>query len=417
MVDKFNAAIKNTNFLKLDKNDQEFIKRFSVDFHLTFQEIRNIITIANDLKIWDEGKIVEFIYIRDGIEDKKQLKKVILKELKQRYESLKKRPNSYKEFNPKKSYHYKNIKTEVTSKEKLGLGDCPVASEKTRCCNLLTLDAVESCGFDCSYCSIQSFYNQNRVVFNKNFPEKLKEIKLDPKKRYHVGTGQSSDSLMWGNKEGILDALFDFARENKNVLLEFKTKSNNIKYLLENEVPQNIVCTWSLNTPTIIENEEHLTARLQDRLKAARRVADKGVKVGFHFHPIVEYDGYLKEYNKLFRMVLESFRPSEVIMVSFGTLTYIKPVLKALRARDFKSKIYQMPLQDVEGKFSYPIETKIEMFKNAYEAFKPWHKEVFFYLCMEPHSLWKECFGYEYKDNNEFEKDMIDKYFKKVGLC
>ncbi len=35
---------------------------------------------------------------------------------------------------------------------------------------------------------------------------------------------------MWGNKEGILDALFDFAKSNPNVILEFKTKSNNIKY-------------------------------------------------------------------------------------------------------------------------------------------------------------------------------------------
>lgn len=51
----------------------------------------------------------------------------------------------------------------VAEKQGFGLGLCPVASEKTRCCNLLTLDAVESCGFDCSYCSIQSFYNQNTI--------------------------------------------------------------------------------------------------------------------------------------------------------------------------------------------------------------------------------------------------------------
>ena len=56
------------------------------------------------------------------------------------------------------------------------------------------------------------------------------------------------------------------------------------------------------------------------------------------------------------------------------------------------------------------------MFKTSYESFKSWHKKVFFYLCMEPHSLWRECFGYEYKNNDEFEKDMLDNYFKKVNL-
>jgi len=108
-----------------------------------------------------------------------------------------------------------------------------VASEKTRCCNLLTLDAVESCGFDCSYCSIQSFYNEGKVVFDTNFKERLKSLKLDRGKYYHIGTGQSSDSLMWGNRGGVLDGLFEFARENSNVILELKTKSDNIEYLLK----------------------------------------------------------------------------------------------------------------------------------------------------------------------------------------
>ena len=129
----------------------------------------------------------------------------------------------------------------------MALGKCPVASAKTRCCNLLTLDAVESCGFDCSYCSIQSFYNENKIGFDKGFANKLKNLKLNPNKYYHIGTGQSSDSLMWGNRHGILDALFEFARENPNVLLEFKTKSDNISYLIENEVPRNILCTWSFS--------------------------------------------------------------------------------------------------------------------------------------------------------------------------
>jgi len=412
---KFDEAIKNSNFYKLSKKEREYIKNFYDMYPLSFQEIKILINIANDLKIWGEGGISDIDLCLDKeTTDLKSAKKKILNNIRKRYEELKNRPNSYKNFTTKEEYHPKGVKTQTVQKDTLGLGDCPVASEKTRCCNLLTLDAVESCGFDCSYCSIQSFYNQNRVIFNKNFAKKLKEIKLDPSKRYHIGTGQSSDSLMWGNKEGILDALFEFARKNPNVLLEFKTKSDNINYLLENEIPKNIVTTWSLNTPIIIKNEEHLTASLDRRIDSARRVADKGAKVGFHFHPIVHYENYLDEYKEIWQRLQDEFSSDEVCMVSFGTLTYIKPVLKQIRAREFKTKIYQMPLVDVEGKLSYPDEIKIEMFKNAYDSFKSWHGKVFFYLCMEPHRLWRECFGYEYKSNEEFEKDMIDSYFKKV---
>ena len=148
-------------------------------------------------------------------------------------------------------------------------------------------------------------------------------------------------------------------------------------------------------------------------------MADKGVKVGFHFHPIVEYENYLQEYKKLYDTVLENFTKQEVMMVSFGTLTFIKPVIKQLRGRDFKTKITQIPHIDASGKTSYPIKTKLEMFKHAYNSFKPWHNgddKVFFYICMEPHEIWKEIFGYEYFSNNDFEKAMLGAYCKKMGM-
>ncbi len=407
--DKFIQATHNSYFDKLSDPNRTFIRSLAYEKRLSLQEVREYITMARDLELWDEG-LLEEIYTPH------QNKKVSLKKTKERYSALRNKPNSYTGFTPSLNHQEQKYTFSVAKKEGFGLGLCPVASEKTRCCNLLTLDAVESCGFDCSYCSIQSFYNQNNVTFDSDFANKLQNLRLDPNKTYHIGTGQSSDSLMWGNREGLLDALFSFARANPNVILEFKTKSDNIAYLLQNDVPQNILCTWSLNTPTIIQNEEHLTASLEKRLQAARKLADKGVKVGFHFHPIVEYAGYLEEYKAVYDTLLDRFTPQEVALVSFGTLTFIKPVIKQLRNRDFKTKITQMPFDDASGKFSYPHKTKVEMFSHAYKSFKPWHKKVFFYLCMEPHALWKECFGYEYATNNDFERDMLYNYTQKLGM-
>ena len=406
--DKFNNAIQNTLFEKLSRYEQDFIKRKAFQLRFSYQEIKQLIDMARDLSIWDEGSIVDIF-------PEHEQKKVVFARLKKSYEQIRDTPNSYDKFELKNIPQEQKFRFETQKKEGFGLGLCPVASEKTRCCNLLTLDAIESCGFDCSYCSIQSFYNQNTITFDSGFKDKLLNLKLDKDKTYHIGTGQASDSLMFGNTEGVLDALFDFARKNPNVILEFKTKSDNIKYLLENDVPSNILCTWSLNTPTIIQNEEHLTASLQKRINSARMVADKGVKVGFHFHPIVEYVGYLDEYKEVYDELLKTFKPSEVAMVSFGTLTFIKPVIKQLRAREFRTKITQIPHEDASGKTSYPNETKVEMFKHAYESFKPWHKDVFFYLCMEEHHMWGKTFGYQYSTNNDFERAMLASYCKKTG--
>ena len=411
MIEKFNKAIQNSFFTHLPLDEQTFIRKKSLELRFSHQEIKQIIDMARDLEMWGEKNLHEIF-------PQHPQKKVVFSRLRKTYEEIRNRPNSYENFTLKNIPKEQKFTFKTESKDGFGLGLCPVASEKTRCCNLMTLDAVESCGFDCSYCSIQSFYNQNTITFDSGFADKLLNLNLDKNKTYHIGTGQASDSLMFGNREGVLDALFLFVKNNPNVLLEFKTKSDNIKYLLENDVPKNILCTWSLNTQTIIDNEEHLTASLDKRIKAARTLADKGVKVGFHFHPIVEYEGYLDEYKKVYERLIKEFKAPEVALVSFGTLTFIKPVIKQLRNREFRTKITQIEHTDASGKTSYPDSTKVEMFKHAYESFKEWQQgedRVFFYLCMEEHQMWAKTFGYQYSTNNDFERAMLSSYCKKVG--
>ncbi|MBL4730072.1 MAG: hypothetical protein JKY28_01540 [Sulfurimonas sp.] len=408
-LEKFNTTIQNSFYAKLPQDEQIFIKEKSLALKFSHQELKQIINMARDLGMWNEKSI------QDVFPEHSQ-KKVVFTRLRKAYETIRDKPNSYENFELKNIAKEQKYKFTTENKEGFGLGLCPVASEKTRCCNLLTLDAVESCGFDCSYCSIQSFYNQNTITFDSGFADKLLNLKLDQNKTYHIGTGQSSDSLMWGNREGILDALFHFARENPNVILEFKTKSDNIKYFLQNDVPKNILCTYSLNTQTIIDNEEHLTASLNKRVNAARKLADKGVKVGFHFHPIVEYENYLEEYNEVYAKLIREFTIDEIALISFGTLTFIKPVIKQLREREFRTKITQIPHVNASGKTSYPDSTKVEMFKSAYESFKPWHKGVFFYLCMEEHQMWAKTFGYQYPTNNDFEHAMLSSYATKLDM-
>ena len=401
----FEKACENSAFSSLNHHTQTFLKDKALNYRFSFSEIQNLIIMAIDMQMWSED--ITELWID------KESKKEVLAQLQSRYEALKTTLKHY----PKTpiDFQKESFCIEEIEKESLGLGHCPVASPKTRCCNLFTLDAVESCGFDCSYCSIQSFYKNNTITFDKHFAKKLQTLELDPSKTYHIGTGQSSDSLMWGNRAGVLEALLAFARKHPNVILEFKSKSDNIGYLLEHDVPKNVICTWSLNPQIIIDNEEKRAASLRERIQSARTLADKGVLVGFHFHPIVLFEGWQDAYTTIATELTRLFAPHEVALVSMGTLTFIKPVLKKIRLRAQKSKILQMPLVDANGKYSYPLPLKEEMFRTLYTAFSPWHEKVFFYLCMEDESLWKRVFGYEFESNEAFEEAMLTAYTKKIA--
>jgi len=362
----------------LDNFLEDIVKKY----RFTFQEQQILKTIEKDLLQWGE-KSLEDIWdfsLENRFEGKK-LKKELLSYVKKHYEELKNKPTNYKDFNPK--VKPQKIKIQQLQKDSLGFGACPVASEKTRCCNLLTLDAVESCGYDCSYCSIQSFYNEGKVVFDQDFQKKLDAINLDPNEFYHIGTGQSSDSLMWGNRYGVLDALVEFAKKNPNVLLEFKTKSDNISYFLDKkDLPKNLLFTWSLNPQIVIDKEEHLTASLDERLQAARKIADMGMLVGFHFHPMIYIEDFEKEYGIVFDKLKDMFDPQEVVLVSLGTLTFIKPVIKKIRSRDFQSRILKLPMSDASGKLSYPLDIKEKMFSFAYQSLKESGIKMFTFICV-----------------------------------
>lgn len=387
-------------FLSLDVDTQSFINKVAQKDKLTYQEIRQCIEIAIDFSMWGDS----FSHTWVDIQNESNLDKTFSL-IRKRWEELKISTIQYNSNPIRPKTSIRKVASHDNQNEIIGM--CPVASEKTVCCNLMTIDAVQGCGLGCSYCSIQTFYEDGAILVDNQLKEKLDAIQLDPKKNYHIGSGQSSDSLAVGNKNGIIEAQLNFARNNPNIIFEFKTKTKNIQYLLETGVPKNVFVCWSLNPQVIINHEEHGTATLKQRLVSARALADKGVIIGFHFHPIFYYEGWEEGYQSIVLNIFDQFSPQEIGMISFGTLTYIKPAIRRMREAGFKSKALQIPLVDAAGKLSYPMDIKEKIFRSVYNYFKDWHNDVFFYFCMEDKSLWNSVFGYYYETNDQFEKALF----------
>lgn len=417
---KFEKALTRLDISNLSEKSRKSFLEMAFKLKLTFQELRILSQIMIDCQKCqiDHSNLLNKYLESPENENRtdKALKKLFMQEINEFWTQHKNTLKSYSDFCPSHLDKIKNINFTFSHKDldKTILGKCPVASEKTLCCNLQTLDVINNCGFECSYCSIQSFFPNNTIMIEDNILSKLERLTINPNKIYHIGTGQSSDSMLWGNKNGVLKQLCVFAKNNPNVILEFKTKSKNISFFLKHEIPRNIICTWSINTDTIINNEEHHTASAQERIKSARALADKNILVGFHFHPIIKYEGYKEDYSQLINNITSTFSSNEIAMISLGTLTFTKPVLKQIREKKIFSKILQMPMENAAGKFSYPFEDKVEMFKFIYDRFVNFHKNVFFYLCMEDESLWSRTLGKTYLNNEEFEKDMKSHYIDKI---
>ena len=419
-TERWEILTRGTLFTVLPEEERHLLRAMHECYRLTAQEMRLLCEAARDLQMWGEPRLRTWWRAaerrvaapaaaarngRPGTVPARVLKQRLIKELRAHLDDLRGAATRYR-AEPSAVPDRPPLHVVSETSGDAVFGDCPVRSERTLCCNLKTIDAVKNCAFGCSYCTIQTFYG-DRVAIDADLGAKLRGLELEPGRFYHIGSGQSSDSLVWGNRGGILDEMCDFARAHPDVLLEFKTKSANVTYFLDpaRTIPANVVCSWSLNTPPVIEHEEHFTAPLEQRLRAARRVADRGIRVAFHFHPMVHYAGWKEDYPELARRILAEFAPAEVSFVSFGSVTFIKPVVREIRRRGEPTRILQTDLvKDPHGKLTYPDDLKVVMFSTMYRALAAWRGRVFMYLCMEKPAIWDRAFGWRFGSNAEFER-------------
>jgi len=81
---------------------------------------------------------------------------------------------------------------------------------------------------------------------------------------------------------------------------------------------------------------------------------------------MIHYADWAADYSELLGRVERGFEAHEMALVSFGTLTFTKSVIRRIRAGGLKTRILRMPLTLSDGKLSYPEEIKRQLFSHAY---------------------------------------------------
>jgi len=88
--EKFNQMVLNVGFDRLSKSEAKFIEKIAKEFHFSFQELREVVEISVDLKMWDEGS-VEKLWVDSEKNDFKSKKRDSLTKLRLSHERLKNR--------------------------------------------------------------------------------------------------------------------------------------------------------------------------------------------------------------------------------------------------------------------------------------------------------------------------------------
>ena len=297
---------------------------------------------------------------------------------------------------------------------------CPGARPGLVCCNYFVLNLASHCEMDCSYCYLQSFVNFSSVVIYTNIEQAFKELDeiflsmADQKLR--VGTGEITDSLSLDDLTLYSRQLVRYFKKRPLWTLEFKTKSDNVKnFLSEGAKPLadgakplaegarpltegaagNVIISWSVNPEFVVTSEEHGTASLKQRLKAACQCRDKGWSVAFHIDPVIYHPGWRENYHSLVRQITSLFSPGEVSHISLGALRFQASQSALMHARfGMKSLVNQGEFfKSKDGKLRYDRGLRNQMFHFIKEAFKKHSREWRIFLCMEDRESWLQSQG------------------------
>jgi spore photoproduct lyase len=203
-------------------------------------------------------------------------------------------------------------------------------------------------------------------------------------------TGELSDSLALDRKYRIHGELVGFFGETKRAILEMKSKWAQVDHLLPVINPY-VVVSFSIAPWRIVKEEEKRTSPIEKRLRALRRVQERGCFVGLHFDPIVIYDGFEKDYERLLDLVALSIDLKRVIWVSLGLLRF-PPDLFFLLLLERRSTLLQGEfIRGEDGKVRYLKRERIRVYRFLYELLRSKEETLFVYLCMERADVWRQA--------------------------
>ncbi|MFB3886827.1 MAG: radical SAM protein [Thermodesulfobacteriota bacterium] len=288
------------------------------------------------------------------------------------------------------------------------LKPCPGTSNHI-CCGYHVINAITNCPMDCSYCVLQGYLNNPFLTLYTNWEGFLEEIDAflagAPGSLLRLGTGELSDSLALDSIFPISQALVPFFSEKPNGVLELKTKSAQVDHLLDLNHRGKTIVSWSLNPQAMIEREEIRTVSLGDRLDAAERCEAAGYPIGFHFDPIIHYEGWEQGYKETVLSLFNRIDPKRVIWISLGGFRYPSQLKGVVEERFPDTRIFLGELfPGRDGKFRYFKEIRIEMYQKISGWLRELNSDLFIYLCMESQEVWERVFGWTPKNSRDLNR-------------
>lgn len=271
----------------------------------------------------------------------------------------------------------------------------PVPEEPTDvvCPHFMELKWANGCPYNCAWCYLQGTFRftgkQPRI---KDYDKILQHVKtfLDNGSQPEIlNTGELADSLL---SEGTDDPFSKFIiptfeKQSKHKIL-FLTKSTDVKNLLKIDKHDTVIMSFSMNALPVAARWEK-APNIEDRIKAAKKVADAGYEVRIRIDPMVPVFEWEEHYVDLVDRIFRSFMPERI---TFGSLRGLQSTINNSSDRSWVRFLSE---RSNWGK-KIDADTRYAMYKRIIDHLEESYDYHNVALCKETVDMWNRL-GMDYR--------------------
>lgn len=214
-----------------------------------------------------------------------------------------------------------------------------------------------NCVYDCRYCFLQGMYRSAHHVLFINYEDFMTAI--DACLAGHAGetvwfySGYDGDSLACEPMTGFARAFLPFFRQRPQARLELRTKSTQIRTLLEQPALPNCVVAFSFTPAAVSASLEHGVPDVSKRIQAMRQLQEHGWHVGLRFDPLIDHHGYADHYRNLFAEIFAAINIERLHSVSLGSFRVPREYFRQMQRLYPEEKLFAGRMETRNGLTRY----------------------------------------------------------------
>lgn len=265
--------------------------------------------------------------------------------------------------------------------------------------------ANNGCFYNCDWCFLKLTYRAQRpyITVKAEFDKIKEQLQKEVEQRKEpllFSSGELADSLSLEHLTGAAQEFIPWFAKTENAYLYMLTKSENVDSILNLEHNKHTIIAWSINNEDVSRKFEIGAPTTSRRLDAAAKVQKAGYPLRIRLDPIVPIEGWKDAYSQTVKQIFERVSPESI---TIGTLRFEKGFYNQ-RNRIFSNGVELVSLVDNMvpmfepktypgdkhpkiGKYSFPEEKRIEIFRHVITEIKK-YSDCHIALCKESINVW-----------------------------